>query len=342
MLNAENIMVHLPNWVGDAVMATPVLRAIRAKYPNSKITFIGKPITLQTVGMQFCDSQIPLESKKLGYILKKASEIRKQKFDLGILLPNSLRSAFLFALGRVKNRIGYKRDGRGFLLNDYILPPKDGTGKYKPYSAVWYYRDLLEHIDIKCDSLELEIPTEQSADKQASNLLSKAGFDPTRKIVMLNPGASNNFHKRWLPERFAKVADNLINEKSAQVIINAAPGEQELASQVENAMTKKPLLNMANHKNSIALLKSLIKKSQVLITNDTGARHIAAALGIGVVTIFISTDPIWAQIDCPREEIVSINSPFQDCKNDADLHKKFLEGVTVEMVTNSALKLWRD
>ena len=342
MLNAENILVHLPNWVGDAVMATPILRALRLKYPSSKITYIGKPITLQTVGMKFCDFQISLESKKIGYILKKASELRKQKFDLGILLPNSLRSAMLFALGRVKNRIGYKRDGRGFLLNDSILPPKDSSGNYKPYSAVWYYRDLLEHIDIKCDSLELEIPTDKNADSQAEKLLLQTGFDSTKKLVMLNPGASNNFHKRWLPERFAQVADNLIEKKSAQVIINAAPGEEALAKSLEKSMTHKPILNMADQKNSIPLLKSLIKKSEVLLTNDTGARHIAAALGIGVVTIFISTDPIWAQIDCPREKIVTINKPFEDCKNDTILHKKFLEGVTVEMVTNAALELWQD
>ena len=339
MIKADNILVHLPNWVGDAVMSTPALRALRENYPTSKITYIGKPITLDTVGLQFCDAQIPIKSKSLGATLKLASQLRAGRFDLGILFPNSFRSAALFALGKVKNIVGYKRDMRSIFLSAGPIPPKDSSGKFKPYPALDYYVDLLEFAEIPVKSREMEIPTEPAGDAQMRELFDCSGIDQARPIVTLNPGASNNFAKCWPADKFAAVADQAFEKLGAQIIINAAPGEENLAREIQQTMKNPVALNLADHKNSIPLLKSLLKNSSALITNDTGARHIAAALGTALVTIFISTDPVWAEINCPKERIVTVNTPFTPCEMGDENHKKFTDGVTVDMVLHALEEL---
>ena len=138
-----------------------------------------------------------------------------------------------------------------------------------------------------------------------------AGMDLSSDVVIVG---LESFIELWDPERFAAVADALIEGRDAAILINAAPAERQIAADVAAAMCHAPALNFAKRTNTIGLLKALMERCRLLITNDTGARHIAAALGIGVVTLFGSTDPTWAQIDYRLERIVRVDFPCSPCQ----------------------------
>ncbi|MCK5114863.1 MAG: lipopolysaccharide heptosyltransferase II [Phycisphaerae bacterium] len=351
MSSVENILVFLPNWVGDVVMATPVLRTLRENNPSTKITLFGKPVALSLLeGSSWCDSQIADSSRSgMRGFFHTVKKLRGVGADTALLLPNSFRSAVLARFSGAKRRIGYARDGRGFLLTDALKPqrrPKDSPapGKYLPIPTSQYYAKLLQPLGISYDNLTMELPLTEQDHAAAADLLTEVGYDPTCPLVMLNPGAAFGTSKLWAAERYAKLADKLVEQYNAQIILNGAPNENErsILTKLMGEMQHKPLIDFANRDNTLGLLKGLMLRCQMLVTNDTGARHIAAAMGIGVVTIFGSTDPVWAQIDYPRERIVRIDIPCSPCQQkicplpQGDEHHKCMTGISVDTVLQAA------
>jgi len=313
-----SIAVLLPNWVGDAVMATPALWALRQRFDSAHITLIGRPAPLAVLaGAGLGDDELPdtsAERPRIVHLPRMARRLRERRFDLAVLLPNSFRSAMLAWLGRARRRLGYARDGRGWMLTDRLTPPRDDKGKRLVQPAMDYYIDLLAPLGIAVEDRRMMLATTPEGESAAEVMLTWAGYDEARPLVMLNPGGSFGPSKRWPAGRYAAVADALAARHGAQVIINAAPNERAVARNVAEAMTATPLVNFADHDNTLVLLKSLMSRCDLVITNDTGARHVAAAMGAGVVTIFGSTDPDWTTIDYPRERIVRADVPCAPCQ----------------------------
>jgi heptosyltransferase-2 len=262
-----------------------------------------------------------------------------------VLLPNSFRSAMIARLAGADRVAGYARDGRGWLLTDKLLPPRLPNGRYKPISAVDYYLALAEMLGAHCISRELSLPLEPEREVEADALLAACGVDRNRPVVMLNPGASFGTSKMWSAERYAALADMLIERRGTQVIINAAPAERRIAGWVARAMRNAPAISFADRDNSLGLLKALLRRCDLLVTNDTGARHLAAGAGIAVVTIFGSTDPEWARIDYPREQIVRVDVECGPCQQKlcpqpaGPNYHKCLEHVDPKMVYEAAEEL---
>lgn len=351
MPKPRNILVFLPNWVGDVMMATPMLRALRQGVSGARIVYVGRPVALAVLeGCTWCDEVIRDDSQRRPRLIntwRTRRRLRKAHADLAVLLPNSFRSAMLARFAGATRRVGYARDGRGWLLTDRLHPPRDEAGRFRPTPMIDYYAALLTPIGITLSSRAMELPLAPAERARAEAVLTEAGFDPDRPLVMLNPGASFGTSKLWPAERYAEAADTLIETRDAQVILNAAPNptEQALADTVARAMRGEPLLNFAHRPNTLGLLKGLLRRCDLLITNDTGARHIAAALGAGVVTIFGSTDPVWAQIDSPRERIVRIDVPCGPCQKKTcpfppgPEHLQCLTSVGVDRVLSAAEEL---
>lgn len=310
--------MFLPNPVGDTVMATPVLRALREHRPDARIVHVGRPPALDVLsGSRWADSMVPdLTAKrpKLRHWRELVGAFRGRRPELAILLPNSLRPALAAWLGRSSRIVGYARNGRGLLLSDALTVPRDEDGSRRAIPTIDYYRAILEHLEIPCPSRRMELPLRDEDARAADELLAEAGWDAHRPAVMLNPGAAFGISKMWPAERYAELADRLMAERDAQVIINAAPSEKHVAAAVAEAMSRPPLVSFHDRDNTIGLLKGLIRRCDLLVTNDTGARHFGAAFGIGVVTLFGSTDPVWARIDYPRERIVRVEVPCSPCQ----------------------------
>ena len=311
-------IVFLPNWVGDVVMATPTLRTLRAQWPETEIVYFGRPIALATLaGTDWADGTIADESHKrpcVVHFFRTLANLRGRKLDMALLLPNSFRTAALARLAGITRIAGYDRDGRGWMLTDKCTPERNEKGGFVPVPTIDYYIRLAETIGVTVNSRQMELPVEADEERAAEQMLAEAGMDRRRPVVMLNPGASFGPSKLWPAERYAVLADTLAQRDRAQIIINAAPSEKPIAAEVQRHMREKPLVSFAERDNRLGLLKSLLRRCDVLVTNDTGARHIACAMGIGVVTLFGSTDPVWAQIDYPRERIVRADVPCSPCQ----------------------------
>jgi heptosyltransferase II len=316
----QRVAVFLPNPVGDVVMATPVLRALRRSLPDAHIVTVARDMAQQVVaGCGWQDGTILDRSggkPKIRNLRRTAREVKRGRFDLAILLPNSFRKALVAWLGGCRRVVGYRRDGRGWMLSDPVEPPRNDDGTFRAIPTIDYYIALAARagIEVSDRTMELGIPEADAAD--AAALLDEADAGGGGPLVMLNPGAAFGTSKMWDPERFASVADALVDRHGAKIIINAAPMDMErrIARHVATAMRHEPLLNFAERDNSIGLLKALIARCDLLITNDTGPRHIAAAVGIGVVTLFGSTDPVWARIDYDRERTIRMDVPCSPCQ----------------------------
>ncbi len=349
MSDVRKLMVWLPNWVGDVVMATPALRALRGHFASAHITYVGRPAALAVLGgCQWADAMMGDEStgkSPLAGMLGLATRLRREHFDLAVLMPNSLRTAAVAWLGGAGALTGYARDGRGFLLRHKLLPKRDLFGQIAPIPMIDYYLGLAGLLGADASDRRMALPVTPADEALAAKELLAAGADASRPLVMLNPGAAFGSSKLWSPAGYAAVADKLIKTRRAQIIINAAPAERPLAAKVGDAMEHRPLINFADRDNTLGLLKGLVQRCSLMITNDTGARHIAAALNVAVVTLFGSTDPRWTTLNFPRERIVRVPvpcSPCQDklCRQPAgSTYHQCMTAITPEMVLAAAGEL---
>ena len=292
----HRILILLPNPLGDALMATPAIRAVRLRYPDAHIAIAGKGLVVKTL---FC-SDLADEAIVLGGFWQSRKLLRAGKFDLAMICPGSFRSAAVAWLGGCSRRVGYRRDGRGILLSDALTIPRNADGSKQVYPAIDYYLDLAAAVDAQSESKAMVLSADETA---AADLLSGAGYDPARPLVLLNPGGAFGPSKLWPMERYAQLADRLVETHNAQIIINAAPNEQAAVAAVARAMTATPLLDFSQRSNTLDALKALVAAADLVVTNDTGTRHIAAALAAAAAIIealmrnIILTDTI-ASIRC--------------------------------------------
>jgi heptosyltransferase-2 len=320
------VAVFLPSPLGDVVMATPSLRALREKWPEARIFHVGRQPALDVLsGTGLADETVLDDTKarsrlgpvgRLGRLVRAGWRLRARRIDLAVLLPNSFRPAAMAWIGGARQRAGYVRNGRGWLLSHRRRPPRDATGRRVPVPTIVYYADLVKQLGAAAPAGPMELGVEPRDQDAADALLRRAGIDPHDPglLVTLNPGAAFGPSKLWPADRYARLAELLRERHDARIIVNAAPDEQAVALAVEDAMTRPPELSFARRSNTIGLLKGLIRRSTLLVTNDTGPRHVAAAMGVGLVTIFGSTDPVWARIDYPRERIVRVEVPCGPCQ----------------------------
>lgn len=345
MSEPRRIAIFLPNWVGDVVMATPAIRALRSRFARAEMVAVGKAVALDTLaGLGWFDETIEDVSRRRPRVVnwvRMRRRLRRRRADLAVLLPNSFRAALLARMAGARRIAGYDRDGRGRLLTDRLEPPTDAEGRFTPVPMIEYYNALAASLGATDLTRRMELAVEPRFADEADALLAGAGVNDSAPLVMLNAGASFGPSKLWAPGRYAALADRLIERRGARIIINAAPSERDIAADVENAMTRPAALSFARRDNTLGLLKALLRRCDLLVTNDTGARHFAAALGIGLVTLFGSTDPVWARIDCGRERIVRVDVPCGPCQrkvcplDGADEHR-CMKAITVERVLDAA------
>ncbi|MDP7637430.1 MAG: lipopolysaccharide heptosyltransferase II [Phycisphaerae bacterium] len=345
----QKIVVFLPNWVGDVVMATPTLRALRLQMPEARIAYFGRPAALDVLGgTDWVDDMLvakpKVKSRTIG-LFQLSGVLRRGGFDVAILLTNSFRTALLARLAGIKRIVGYDRDARGMFLTDKLPPPRDDSGQLLVVSAVDYYAGLAAILEVAVESRRMWLPVTAGDEAAADEFLAEAGVDGAGPVVMLNPGASFGSSKMWGQRQFARAGDMLIEGRRAAVIINASPPERRIACAVADEMRNKPAINFGERDNTLGLLKSLLNRTELLITNDTGARHIGAAMGAAVVTVFGSTDPQWARIDYSRERIVKVDVPCGPCRQKVcfqppgSVYHQCMEKITPQMVVHAAEEL---
>jgi len=345
----RSILVVLPTWVGDFVMATPLLGAIRRRYDRARITFLAEPNLRDLIaGGRWMDECLEWPVGKSRNVFSRdyrglVRKIRAERYDWAVLLPNSFRAALVAFLGRAKRRIGYNRDGRGLLLTDRLAVKNRHKGQFVPVPLVEYLADLGEAIGCDRPSDELELFTTPNCDQAVEARLTAVDGADRHPLVVISPGAKYGAAKCWQPQRFAETADRMIRRWGATVIVTCGPGEESIARQIGSAMTENGLV-FDNPILTLGQLKSLIARADLLLCNDAGPRHFAKAFDVPVVTIFGPTHPRWTDTSYQAERIVRIDVDCGPCQQRICPlgHLKCMTGVTVDAVFNAATELVRE
>jgi heptosyltransferase-2 len=181
MSDPARILVVQPSWVGDAVMAVPTLRALRLRYPNAEISYLMKRYVKPLyAGMPYADRLITYRTGKTkakagkGKFFELAARLRTAKFDMAVLLPNSFKAALICRMAKIKRVVGYDRDGRGFLLSDRLLAPKE-NGKFVPSPIIKYYLGLASYLGASARDLKMELFVTPSEKRESEEILQRCG-----------------------------------------------------------------------------------------------------------------------------------------------------------------------
>ncbi|MHC4745440.1 MAG: lipopolysaccharide heptosyltransferase II, partial [Planctomycetota bacterium] len=336
-----NILVWLPSPMGDAVLCTPALRSIRSRFATAQITFMGNSVVRSVLSpSEFYDSWIEPEGGVLGI----ASQLKAHNFTHAILFKNSFAAALSVFLAKIPFRIGYVREHRGPLLTEKLLPARLPNGKFRPASMLDYYLAIADQMGCDTENRLIELQVDEN-DKQSldDKLPELAGSE--KPLVVMVPGGAFGPSKCWPAENFAKTADRLVENRNAAVVISVAPDplEKQIADDIYGQSSHN-LINLAEHPLSLGELKALYSTAAIVITNDTGPRHIAIALGRKVITLFGPNDPAWTETDCENEIQIVGNVPCAPCaKSKCRKSQHFcMQAITVDTVCSAAEELLTD
>ena len=326
--------------MGDAILSTPALRRLRQSLPDRRLTFLGSnSVSDVLAGVPWADDWITSDRPTPALL-------RHQGFDAVILMKNSYRSALLARRARIKRLIGYRRDGRGPLLSDSVLPVRL-AGHYAPISMLSYYSYLADEA-IKClhgqsnDATDnhMELFTNDQDRARVDELYADWSISPDEPVTVMVPGGAFGPSKWWPPERFAALAQRLHQEQVARVMISCAPTqpEQQLASAV--CLKAPGMLRRLPHDFGLGPLKELVRRSALMISNDTGPCHIAAAFGTPLVTMFGPTDPRWTATGYQNEIRLRVNTDCGPCQRGVcQGNHRCMERISVDDVYQAAAKL---
>jgi heptosyltransferase-2 len=298
------IVVFCPNLIGDTVMATPALRALKRGFPGARILGVIKPNVSPTLdGTPWLDERIGFDPSARERRYRTAavwSRLRAEAADLAVLFPNSFRSALLAWTAGIKRRVGYARGGRGVLLTDRLAVPRDARGNRLPVPAVEYYLALVRHLGCPVDSLRLELATTPADEAAADRAWAELSLNSDRPVVCLNTGGAFGPAKSWPAVHFATLARRLVEEAGARVLVVCGPSERAAAREIVAKAACRQVVSLAEHPLGIGLTKACIRRSALLITTDSGPRHFAAAFGVPVITLFGPTHIAWTRTNHPR------------------------------------------
>lgn len=299
-IEPKNIIIRMPNWIGDFVMATPILSDVRKAFPKASITAMCHTGICQLLETDPDINEIFCFSKASGFNRRDRhrdliEKMRQGNYDLGILLTNSFSSAWWFYRGRVTYRIGYRGNFRSCLLTHSLAPP----AQLKSQHLVKTYKMLLSVLGIPVSKTVPRLYLANQEIQTAKNLLKKQGIQEGDLLIGINPGAAYGSAKCWLPERFTEVAHKLLQNDKIHLVFF---GDQESVPLIKKICQPLPAraINLAGL-TSLKELASLISLCRAFLSNDSGPMHIADALGVPVVALFGSTNE-------------SITGPFQKGK----------------------------
>jgi heptosyltransferase-2 len=333
-MEVEKILIRGPNWIGDAVLAIPAMKAVRKHFPDAEITLLVRPwVAGLFTAAPFID-KVWSEAKPSGVAdwSRITKDIRARRFDLALLLPNSFESALMMFLGGVRQRVGYATNGRRWMLTNAVA--QGDAGRHQ----VQYYLDLVKTVwpGVSQPSIEIQATIEERSD--ARTLLAAEGIRDGAPFLVLNPGAAYGSAKRWGEDRFAAVADILAAELRLQVALIGSERERPIAEQIQGRM--KTRAAVLSGKTSLDTLIGILAESSLMITNDSGPMHIAAALGIPTVAVFGSTDERVTSPSGPRARVVKHPVECSPCLlRECPIDHRCMNGVSVEDVCQAAREL---
>ena len=312
-----NLAVFLPNWVGDVVMATPALRALRAHYASARIVGVCRPyVNALLDGAPWLDERVSLDrgGPRQHRWPAVAWQLRKHRIDLAVLFPNSFRSALVAWLGGSRRIVGFRRHGRGWMLTDPLEAARDDCNRCKPTPIIDDYNRLAEVAGCPAPGHRMELFTTPADEQAADAIWRQFGLDKHREAICLNPGAAFGAAKHWDDSYFAALARQLAERRGAGVLVLCGPGEREMARHIASLARHAGVHSLADAQLSLGLTKAIIRRATLLITTDSGPRHFAAAFDRPVITLFGPTHIAWTETYFPKAVHLQREVPCGPCQ----------------------------
>lgn len=333
---AETILLRGTNWIGDAIMTLPAIAAIRRSFPLARISILVKPWVADI--FSFCADVddiilfLPHEGQyNFANVLRVAKEIREKRFDAAILLQNAIEAAIIAFLGRIPIRAGYNSDARGFLLTHSVKR----TRAIRHVHQVHYYLEMARTLGCSGDHKDFHFHVGDQEKFLGRSILEAAGMQQGRGVVGVAPGAAYGPAKRWFPERFAAVADRLIEEFSVVIVLFGSAADRETTKTISRH-ARHPLIDLAGA-TTLKDAISIMSMCRLFISNDSGLMHVAGALGTPVLAIFGSTNPVATSPIGENNIIIHKDLPCSPClKEVCPENFQCMDMITVDDVYGAA------
>jgi heptosyltransferase-2 len=336
MTHKETVLVWLPSPMGDTILATGALRALRTHFDEASITYYGNAMTRQLLTpCDWYDDWLELMSP-----LKAMSRLRQQGFTQVILFKNSFGAAMTCFLAGIPKRIGYARDHRSWLLTHKLNPSRCPNGDFKPRSMVDYYLELCSFVGVRCQDRmpALDVSPEDKASVKAKL---PCLTDASGPLVILVPGGAFGPSKCWSASAYAQLADKLYDSHRARLILSVSPSETErVISRDIVRHCSCPVTDLGDTPLTLGQLKALFEQADLVVSNDTGPRHMAIALKRRVITLFGPNDPKWTDTGYERETQIMAPSACICCQKpickQPDQH--CMDTITADSVHQTAIE----
>ncbi len=300
--DGRTIALFLPNWVGDVVMATPAIRAVREHFPAAPLLAVCKPYVADTLGgAPWFDAMIPSG-------LRAASRLRNERADVAVLFPNSFRAALTAWLGGCRTVVGYSRDS---LLSKRLYPTRDRHGRPKPVPVIDDYNRIVQLLGVPDPGHRMELFTTPSDEAAAASTWAKLGLNRFTRVVGLNPGGAFGSAKHWRTAYFVELARHLTQWHGVGVVALCGPAERDIANQIAR---EAGVASLGDSPLSLGLTKAVVRRLALLVTTDSGPRHFAAAFGVPVVTLFGPTHIGWTETYFPKAIHLQKHVPCGPCQ----------------------------
>jgi heptosyltransferase-2 len=314
-------------------MTTPALSALRAACPKAEIVLLVNPLVAPLFDCHPAIDRVLVYERKgrhqgLRGFLRMVAELRREHFDAAVLLQNAIEAALLVFAARIPYRGGYPTDARRLFLTDAA----ELTSADKALHHTEYYLTLLRRLGLDAQNYGLSLQLTRAEQLWAQDFLK------SDNVIAVNPGAAYGSAKRWFPERFAAVADTLAERCGATILLTGGPGEHEIGEDIA-AFMQHDCINMVGRTN-VRQMMALLNASRLLITNDSGPMHVAAAFDVPIVAIFGSTDhtttsPVASKIEIVRKEVECAPCLLRQCPTD----HRCMKNITSDDVITAAFKL---
>ena len=316
-----HIVVILPRWVGDLVMSTPLLRAVRGHFGDgARITGVLKPMFAELLeGTPWLDEMVFYDRRSKDPTRRfraVARRLRADRADIALIVPNSLSTAALAFMGGASRRVGFARHGRRLLLTDPLIPARDGF-RIRPGSTAEHAMDLAARIGVPRQPLAVELATTPADEALADDVLARLfpNHDPTTPLIVCNNNGAFGPAKSWGADKFAMLGRWLVERvPGARVLVHCGPGDRDDARAIERQAGLPAVRSLADEgKLPFGLAKAVIRRADAVVTTDSGPRHIAAAFRRPTIVLHGSMDPRLSRSEEPRLVELRLDLPCSPC-----------------------------
>jgi heptosyltransferase-2 len=304
-----NVGVFLPNWIGDVVMATPTLRALKKQLgADGRLVGVMRPYVAQVLaGTSRLDAQLFYDPRSRDPQLRSRGllqKLRDERLDAVVLLTNSLRTAVLAKLSGAARRIGYDYSLRGPLLTDRLTAPHDGrtwygARRYTPSSALDFYLQAAYALGCPPESPQLELAVTADDEAAADRAWEALKLPSGDRVIVFNSGGAFGAAKLWPNGYFAELARRIVRNTDYHVLMLCGPAERDVAEDVVGSVNHPRVVSLADQPLGLGLSKACVRRARLMVTTDSGPRHFAAAFGVPVIGLFGPTHIAWSENHFP-------------------------------------------